>query len=34
MPKRVVLIRHDPARHDPARHNRFMGFLDRLFGGI
>ncbi len=29
MPKRVVLIRHDPARH-----NRFMGFLDRLFGGI
>ncbi len=29
MPKRVVLIRHDAARH-----NGFMGFLDRLFGGI
>jgi hypothetical protein len=29
MLKRVALIRHDAVRHD-----RFMGFLDRLFGGI
>jgi hypothetical protein len=29
MLKRAVLIRHDAARDD-----RFMGFLDRLFGGI
>ena len=29
MSKRVVLIRHDAAQHD-----WFMGFLDRLSGGI
>ena len=29
MLKRVVLIRHDAAQLD-----WFMGFLDRLFGGI
>ena len=29
MPKPVVRIRRDAARH-----NWFVGFLDRLFGGI